>query len=557
MQVKATIRNLILSLFPLAIKAQTTYLFQDSKEGILLERMEVKAQRDSVLNFSKIHPYSRKQVVPRIAALDNLLQSPSDRYLYASALMASPEWTSVAHARYRSRKPTWKHFYKTPANLVEVDQPDFFLVINPAFQYTVAKEQNNTQYLFQNSRGAHIRGRIANRIGFAGYVGENQERDPLYVQSWVAERKALPGQGYYQAFKKTAYDYFDARGYISFNATKYIDVSFGYDRNSIGNGLRSLYLSDFPNNALFLRLNTRIWKFNYQNLFMELQHADPLDPRQRDYLLGKKYAAMHHLDMALTPWLNVGLFESVVFGRTNKFDFSYLNPIIFMRSMEQQNGSGDNSMAGIDFKANAARRFQFYGQLLFDEFKLSEVRDNKGWWANKWGWQLGAKYIDVLGVPNLDLQVEVNRVRPFTYSHDDSVANYTHYNQPLAHPLGANFQEVLMQLRYQPKPRWTVLAKGMYYFQGRDSAKVSSGSNIFLPNVPPYRKQDYGYSVGNGVRTDVTLASLLLSYELKQNLYLEACALFRNEKAAGRQSQHTTVLSAGIRWNMWRRSFLF
>lgn len=557
MQIKATIRNLICCLFPLAIKAQTTYLNPGSKEGVLLERLEIKSQRDSVLNFSKIHPFSRKQVVPRVAALEQLLHSPADRYLYASALMANPEWVADSLHRYTSRKPIWKHFYQTPANLVAVDQPDFFLVINPAFQYTVAKERNNDQHLFQNSRGAHIRGRIANRIGFAGYVGENQERDPLYVQSWVAERKALPGQGYYQAFKKTAYDYFDARGYISFNATKYVDISFGYDRNSIGNGLRSLYLSDFSNNTLFLKLNTRIWKFNYQNLFMELQHADPLDPRQRDYLLGKKYAAMHHLDMALTPWLNVGLFESVVFARKNKFDFSYLNPIIFLRSMEQQNGSGDNSMAGIDFKANAARRFQFYGQLLLDEFKLSEVRDNKGWWANKWGWQLGAKYIDVLGVTNLDLQVEANRVRPFTYSHDDSVANYTHYNQPLAHPLGANFQEVLAQLRYQPRPRWTVLAKGMYYIQGRDSAKVSSGSNIFLPNVPPYRKQEYGYSIGNGVRTDVALASLLLSYELKQNLFLEANCLFRTEKAAGKQNQSTTVFTTGIRWNMWRRDFLF
>ena len=67
-----------------------------------------------------------------------------------------------------------------------------------------------------------------------------------------------------------AYDYFDARGYITFNATKYIDIQFGYDKNFIGNGYRSLFLSDCGNSYLFLKLNTRIWKFNYQNLFMEL-----------------------------------------------------------------------------------------------------------------------------------------------------------------------------------------------------------------------------------------------------------------------------------------------
>ena len=80
--------------------------------------------------------------------------------------------------------------------------------------------------------------------------------------------------------------------------------------------------------------------------------------------------------------------------------------------------------------------------------------------------------------------MEHNRVRPFTYSHRDSVANYTHYNQPLAHPLGANFNETIGILRYQPAPKWTLLAKAMYWKQGLDTGGRSFGSNIFLPNVP-------------------------------------------------------------------------
>src|SRR5207245_6996514 len=125
-------------------------------------------------------------------------------------------------------------------------------------------------------------------------------RDPLYVRRWVRENKAVPGQGYYKAFPNdvgNAYDYFDGRGYFSFNVAKYIDVTFGYDKNFIGNGYRSLFLSDFSNNALFLKLNTRIWKFNYQNLFMELVNAHH---RGSDQYLDKKYAAIHHLDMGVT-----------------------------------------------------------------------------------------------------------------------------------------------------------------------------------------------------------------------------------------------------------------
>lgn len=557
MQVRKTVFKLLITLLPFGLHAQTTYLPQGAKENILLERLEIKAGNDSVLNFSKTRPYSRKQFIPRIQGMDSLLVSATDRYNHYSAMAANLEWVSGSHERYSSKKPIWKHFYKTPANMVEVQKEDFYLVVNPVVQYVVAKEKDNDQHLFLNTRGASFRGRIANKIGFAGYIGENQERPPLYVQQWVNERRAVPGQGYFKDFKVTGYDYFDARGIVSLNATKYIDVVFGYDRNFIGNGQRSLLLSDFSNNMLFLKLNTRIWKFNYQNLFMELTHSDPVDPRQRDYLLGKKYAAMHHLDIGITKWLNVGLFEGVVFGRKDHFAFSYLNPVIFLRSVELENGSQDNAVAGLDFKANVAKRFQFYGQLLVDEFRLEELKKQQGWWGNKMGWQLGAKYIDAFKIRNLDLQVEANRVRPFTYSHDDSLANNTHYNQPLAHPLGAGFQEVMGQARYQPVPRWTIVAKGIRYLQGRDSSNASFGSNIFLPNVPPYRKMDYGYYVGTGLRTNVSLASLVVSYEVKQNLFVEANALFRSETATGRPQKNTTVIAAGVRWNMWRRDYDF
>jgi hypothetical protein len=289
---------------------------------------------------------------------------------------------------------------------------------------------------------------------------------------------------------------------------------------------------------------------------MELHTAEPRGP---DRLLPKKYAAFHHLDVNVTKWLNIGLFEGVMFGRSNRFEFGYLNPVIFYRSAEQQNGSFDNSVAGIDFKANALKRFQFYGQFLLDEFNLEQIKRNDGWWANKWGLQLGAKYIDAFTIKNLDLQLEHNRVRPFTYSHDDSVANYTHYNQPVAHPLGANFSELIAIARYQPAPKWTIIGKLMYWKQGLDTGSRNHGSNIFLPNNPPYRQGDYGYKIVSGIESKTSLASLLLSYELKENLFLEASLIHRKFDVPSNTSlsSKTTIISAGIRWNMHRRVFEF
>lgn len=560
----------------LAAFSQTTYIPFGDKQYILLDRLEIKAQKDSVLNFSKTRPFSRKQIVPVASAYYGMNDATdpvtlskrprltkTDIHYLRSLLINNNEWVTNPDYQFKSKKPILKAFYKTPANLFEVHVKDFDLVVNPVIQFVLSKEKDNDQSLFLNTRGLTLRGKIANKIGFAAYVTDNQERDPAYVQQWITDRKAVPGAGFYKDFKDPGgVDYFDARGYVSFNVTKYIDVVFGYDKNFIGNGYRSLFLSDFGNSNLFLKLNTRIWKFNYQNLFMELHNADS---RVGDKLIGKKYAAMHHLDINITKWLNIGLFEGITFGRVDHFEFGYLNPIIFYRSIEQQNGSFDNSVVGMDAKANVAKKFQFYGQLLLDEFNLSEVKAGNGWWANKFAYQIGAKYIDVVGIKNLDLQLEYNSVRPFTYSHNDSVANYTHYNQPLAHPLMANFREFIAMARYQPAPKWLVQVKTIYYTQGRDSAAIGSpnfssyGSNIFLPNVPPYRNGDYGYNIGSGWKTNVMYASLLVSYEFRENLFIELFGVYRKQetKTAPITSMSTSVISLGVRWNMHRREFDF
>ena len=547
----------VLLIAPMATMSQTTYLPLESKEYIILERMEIKSRVDSILNFSKTKPFSRKQMINGALMADTGLNLSSvDQYNLHRLKLNNLEWIPGDHSEFASKKPIWKNFYNTSANMFEVHKKDFSLIINPFIYYQVSKESNNSQHLFLNRRGLHVRGKIAEKIGFAASISDNQERDPLYVQRRVSEHEAVPGQGFYQDFKRTGYDYFDARGYFTFNVTKYIDVAFGYDKYFIGNGYRSLFLSDFSNNALFLKLNTRIWKFNYQNLFMELHAAEP---RAATVLFPKKYAAMHHLDVNVTKWLNIGLFEGVIFGRKNRFEFGYLNPVIFYRSAEQQNGSFDNSVAGLDFKANVAKKFQFYGQLILDEFKLSELRAGNGWWANKFGYQVGAKYIDVFNIPNLDLQVELNRVRPFTYSHNDSVANYTHYNQPLAHPLGANFSVLMGILRYQPKPKWRLEAKLMVYKQGLNIGAESFGSNPLLPNRPPHRLKDYGFDIGSGQTVNTAYGSLLVSYEFKENLFLELSGMGRSyqvENNAG-LSENTSVISAAFRWNINRREFVF
>jgi hypothetical protein len=247
----------------------------------------------------------------------------------------------------------------------------------------------------------------------------------------------------------------------------------------------------------------------------------------------------------------VGLFEGVVFNRVNQFEFSYLNPIIFLRPMEQNNGSADNAFVGVDLKANIARRFQLYTQVLFDEFKLDEIRSGDGWWANKWALQFGGKYIDAFGVKNLDLQAEVNLVRPFTYAHNDTVANYTHYNQPLAYPLMSNVRELVGIVRYQPAPKWYLQARVNGWWGGSDPAGQNYGNNIFLDTDT--RARGYGNVFGQLNETQFVNANLWAAYEWKENFFIEANLTMRKTN-----NVPTNVIGTfGIRWNMHRRDYDF
>ena len=552
MQIIKSLITLLVIFYPAFIFAQTTYLPEGSKENDFIERMEIKQGKNTDLNFSSVKPYSRRAVVEEAEYSDSINHAdgfdltPVDEYNLHSLLMNNSEWVTGSKETFLSKKPILKNFYVTQPNLLEVNTKDFFLAVNPVLSLQVGKESGNDQSLYYNKRGVTLRGRIANKIGFSTTITDNQERGPQFFTDYVNGNRAVPGVGFYKRFKNNGYDYFDGRGYFTFNVTKYIDVQFGYDKNFIGNGYRSLFLDDFGDSYLFLKLNTKIWKFNYQNIFMELM---PQYSKSGDNLLDRKYSAMHHLSMNVTKWLNVGLFEGVVFGRKNRFDFEYLNPIIFLRHVEGTVGSPDNAVAGIDFKANAAHQFQFYGQLLLDEFLLSEISKNNGYWANKYGYQLGVKYIDAFKIKNLDLQLESNRVRPFTYSHNDSTANYTHYNQPLAHPLGSNFQEFVGLLKYQPAPKWYFDARAIYYYKGLDTTGENFGGNPF--ELYTTRTKNFGYFIGSGNKIKVFNAAMTLAYELRENLFIEGNYLFR--KSTG--LDNTSLFNIGIRWNAARRDY--
>lgn len=237
--------------------------------------------------------------------------------------------------------------------------------------------------------------------------------------------------------------------------------------------------------------------------------------------------ATHLLQFQLWKQTYLGFFESVVFNRNQQLEWHYLLPVIFFRTVERAIGSPDNVLLGLDFKTTIARRLDVYSQFSLDEFKSSELFGSNRWWGNKWGLQLGAKLYDVAGVQNLNATGEYNTVRPYTYSHRDSLTAYTHYNSPLAHPLGANFREYIGRLDYTPHRRWRLFGLLYHHKQGLDTKEGNYGSNIRLPtNTRPF---NFGVRTLQGKKVSVTGIQSGISYMIWHDAWLDLNLGLRRE----------------------------
>lgn len=549
-------------LLPCLSIAQSNYAPLNDDYYHWIDRYEVKAGRIAPELFTTIKPYKRSAIIGFIDSLkkQDVFSASSDQFNYE--YLSNDNWEWSGSATNDSDRPVLKHFYKKRSDLYSVNTPDFDLHVNPVLYLAAGKDSRSDDMVFINTRGIEVRGMVDNKVGFYTYLTDNQALLPSYVREQMASTGVIPHEGFWKNYKDgSGVDFLQARGYITFEATRHINLQFGHDRFFIGNGYRSLIFSDFSPPALFLKGNVKVWKLNYLFLLNQMTADNRAVPGSAFSGSPNKFVALHHLGINIGKKLNIGVFESVIFSPddsvgTGHFRLEYLNPIIFYRAIEQQNGSSDNVMLGFDFKWNAVKKLSFYGQFMLDEFVIDNIREGNGWWANKFGVQLGGKYIDAFGVANLDLQGEINVIRPYTYSHYTSYGSYSSYKQPIAHPLGANLKELVGILRYQPLPRLNLTGKLVFTTVGRDSTGVNWGSDIMKSYRT--RQQDFNNTIAQGIPNDILFGSFTASWQMKHNLFVDASVMVRkSESPVILYNNNTAVTSVALRWNIPQRLYEF
>lgn len=547
---------------PLWAMAQPTTLPIGSQGAYLVDRLDIMHPGASPIH-TDLRGYSRKDAAHMALALDSSAVSldARDRRDLQYLALENNEWISdTSHFRH-ANKPFLKIFYPTPANLIEVNSRYFSLRANPMFNFQGGKEQDVDGIQFMNQRGLEVRGTVDQKAFFYTNLVETQARFADYVTDRIQEKQAIPGAGFYQDYTSSpfnitnGYDFNVATAYIGFQLSKHVGMRFGHGQHFIGNGYRSVLLSDYANPAFFLQINTRVWRLHYQNLFLELS---PLSQRQipAGTLLPKKYAAIHYLSFNASKRFTIGIFEATVLNRSRQFEFQYLNPVIFYRTVEGMLGSPDNAMLGCNASYNLLNTIQLYGQFLLDEFTFSEFFNNKGYWANKYSIQAGGKYLNVFGVSHLDLQAEYNSTRPYTYSHYDIYNSYTHYNQPLAHPQGANFREFVGIVRYQPTAKLFLSLRAIHTITGENTPTENWGGDPLLTYNS--RVQNYGNAIGQGVGATINLLGFDASWMLYHNLFVDFKAILRKKDSQDdARDQSDKLFSIGLRMNMWNQNLDF
>ena len=460
----------------------------------------------------------------------------------------------------------WNSVFNT--DFIWAKKDDFYIAINPVIDLQYGKDGDKS--IWVNTRGAEVKGTIGNNFAFYSNLRENQAVFPDYVTRYIKEKHVVPGQGWERPFKTNGFDYANASAYIAFRPVYWLQGVLGYGKNFIGDGYRSLILSDNAMAYPYLKLPANVWNIQYSCYYSQMTDRSKT---LSDMTYPRKYTIIHYLDWAVTKRLNLGLFDAIVCraqddnGVRRGFDFQYINPVLFLRTTDYYTGnSPDNALLGATASLILWKHTTMYAQFVLDEMTVKEFIGFNGYYANKQSYQFGVKSYNCFGIKNLFLQGEFNLVRPYMYSHWSGESNYGHYNQPLAHPWGGNFYEIIARAQYNYK-RFYFQYK-MNYGQWGDDITTEDGEfqyygHDIYHNYGDYYHIDgkplYGHYMLTGEKNTLMMNNFVASWVVNPsyNLNVFAEITHRNQTIEGGDSYNDFIISFGIRTTLDRKYYDF
>lgn len=371
-------------------------------------------------------------------------------------------------------KSSWFMRKLKQESLIQIDTGDLELSIDPLYNFMFTNINNSLgDRVYTNSRGVLVRGSIGAKFSFYSSFYENQSFFPDYADDFVRYYAMVPGNGRVKPFKNTGFDYAMASGYMSYSPFKNLQFLAGHFKQFIGEGYRSLLLSDNAFNYPFLRTTYSFWKhrFEYSYSIAALRQLERIPAtNSTEAQLISKWMSYNYLSFKPSKFIELGLFESFIWQRwdstgTLPVQAGAFIPVMSVNSLAYGLNAGrNNGLIGFNLKLNPLRGLTAYSQYA------------KGQWGSQDAFQVGVKAYNVM-LKDLNLRLEYNSVSGGMYTGRNRFLAYGHYGQSLAHIQGRSFEEIHFQLNYRFKD-FFVQFKASNYQLRRDSLPWES-QNIF------------------------------------------------------------------------------
>jgi hypothetical protein len=452
--------------------------------------------------------------------LNGVVYSPANKFHSAiRGYMADDPVISEAYNRLMNMgidttvSRSWARRKLTQEHLLDVKGEDYTVYGDIVPDFQVGRDFSGSKSTWLNTRGYQFGGTVGKKFSFYTSGYENQGVFANYYEAYIDSNNVVPGQlGGGAKIRPETKDWSYVTSLVSFTPNQYLNIALGYDKNFIGDGYRSMLLSDFSSNYSFLRLRASYGDLQYQTIL-----AYMLDPNAErlttDRRLGDrgKWMSANYVDWNATNRLSLGVFLSTVWSDVKESD-------------------GSSTRVGFNAKYEVLEKTALYGQVMLDKQSA---------------WQIGLKGSDLLNVSRLNYLFEFNAAKPYAYSHTTRITSYSNYNQPLAHPMGANFREMVGILSYSYK-RFNFQGQLLRATYGLDSAGTNFGKDIFKGSGT--MTAESGSTIGQGVKTNLYYAQGKVAYLInpKTNLRVEVGAIARRESNSI-AARNTSWLTVGLR----------
>ncbi len=406
-------------------------------------------------------------------------------------------------------------YWLTSKNFISIQDSNVQIKINPILNVSKFKSMDGVDSImsYRNTRGFALKGHLGKKISFQSLFIENQGFFPAYQREFINNTGVYPGQGRVKAFKVGGFDFAQAQGVISIQPLKQWTIHLGNGKNFIGNGYRSLILSDiafsYPYISNRIRISKKIHYTFIQSWLQDLNRLPAKNTSEAGFK--RKNNNSYLLEYQPIKYLNISLFHSVIHNVYDSLkgnqpaDFLFYQPLPLPSILKKPNQKND--IQGI----NASLSYSFfnvYGQW------VNNLR-------NAQGFQLGVAVALKNSWMKLNIRLEQNKASSLLYAGATNSLNFLHYQQPLMHPMSGVFTENIIRLesiyfkRFGINIHWAettsdIQTNKLRYMQGDLFVIINTAYNLILQT-----------SYTNRTDQAMNQKDVFYTFGLKTNLYRE------------------------------------